>query len=109
MTRTAALLLLLALCGCLKPSDGPQPAADATIAGIGSRFAAEYRQTCLDAAAKLRAGEWKTDREYLDGHRGLVADAVMKAGRPWAQRQQAEAMPFGPLKMADWLEAEARR
>lgn len=110
--RLAALLLLL-FCGCVRvpPAPvppGPEPTADSTIDGVGKAYAATFRQTCLDAAGKLRSGEWTTDRQYRDGHADLVKLAVEAAGQPFADRQQAEATPFTPERMADWLESVAR-
>lgn len=112
-----ALLLCLCLVGCIganpKPPappkpDAPTPVADGTIAGVGRDYEADFRESCLKAAAKLRSGEWKTDREYRDGHKGLRKIAVEHSGQPWADRQEREATPFDPLKMAEWLEKVAR-
>jgi len=111
MSRAAALLALLLCVGCVRVPVNPprpEPAEAATIDGVGQAYAATFRQSCLDAAGKLRSGEWTTDRQYRDGHLDLVRKAVEAAGQPFADRQQAEATPFTPDGMATWLEAVAR-
>ena len=112
MSRLAAALLLSLACGCVRAPE-PRPEPDVPVAEsltdeVGRRYAATLRQSCRDAAKKLRAGEWTTDRQYLDGHRLLMKDAVEAAGQPFAERQQAEATPFDADRMADWLERIAR-
>lgn len=108
-----SVLFCLLLCGCLKPVVPPAPepdvpVVDATVDGVAEVFRVLYRQTYIDAAAKLRSGAWKTDREYLDGHRGLIRAAVEASGQPLSERQQREATPFTPDGMAAWLETVAR-
>lgn len=107
-----AVLLCLALCGCLKPVDPPSPEPNVPSAGLISEMARQYdanfRESCLIAASKLRSGAWKTDREYLEGHKALRKLAVEHAGQAFADRQQAEATPFTPDAMAAWLEAVAK-
>jgi hypothetical protein len=117
MSRLSCIALLL-LCGCgqFKRLDPPAPepdiivapVAEATIDGMAAAFGATYRRTCIDAAGKLRSGAWKSDREYLDGHRLLIKAALEAAGQPLAERQQREATPFTPDGMADWLESVAK-
>ncbi len=109
-----ALLLCLCFVGCIgvKPlppePDVPAPVADGTISGVSQDYDADFRESCLKAAAKLRSGEWKTDRDYREGHKALRKIAVEHSGQPWADRQQREATPFEPAKMADWLEMVAK-
>jgi outer membrane lipopolysaccharide assembly protein LptE/RlpB len=114
MTRFLLLAVLL-FSGCglgLKPKPvvppDVVPVAEATIDGMSAAFGATYRRTCLDAAGKLRSGAWKSDREYLDGHRLLIKAALEAAGQPLAERQQREATPFTPDGMAAWLESVAK-
>jgi hypothetical protein len=116
MTRSLLLVALL-LSGCgidivtpRPPAPEPDivPVAEATIDGMSAAFGATYRRTCTDAAGKLRSGAWKSDREYLDGHRLLIKAALEAAGQPLAERQQREATPFTPDGMADWLESVAK-
>lgn len=113
MSRLAAALLLCLACGCVhrpdpKPPEPEPPVADSLTEQVGDLYAVTLRQSCLDAAKKLRAGEWTTDRQYLDGHRLLMKDAVEAAGKPFADRQQSEATPFDPDRMAEWLERMGR-
>jgi hypothetical protein len=116
MKYAVLAVLLFSGCGVLpKPKPSPEPddiivapVAEATIDGMSAAFGATYRRTCLDAAGKLRSGAWKSDREYLDGHRLLIKAALEAAGQPLAERQQREATPFTPDGMAAWLESVAK-
>lgn len=117
MGRLACVLALLCV-GCyrlpdVKPSPKPEPkpdevVVDGTAAGVARQFEADFRESCLLAAGKLRSGTWKTDREYLDGHKELMKVALEHSGSGFASRQQREATPFTPDRMADWLEAVAK-
>jgi hypothetical protein len=110
MSRFAVLLLLFV--GCTRVPPRPVPPSPEPGTGIidvvGQGYAIAFRQSCLDAAGKLRSGEWKTDEQYRDGHKELVKAVVLAAGQPFADKQQAEATPFTPEGMATWLEAVAR-
>ena len=118
MTRLALLFCLL-LCGCLTPQPVPPgpddnrpgpvaPTADGSIATMGRLYEANFRESCLIAAEKLKSGAWKTDRDYLDGHRKLRQIAVEHSGQAFAERQEREATPFQPERMAEWLQKIAR-
>jgi hypothetical protein len=110
------LLALLLFAGCVRVPDAvtppPRP-VDGTISSMSRQYDADFRESCLKAAAKLRKNddgkrEWNTDREYLEGHRALRKIAVEHSGQEFANRQQLEATPFDPDKMANWLELVAR-
>jgi hypothetical protein len=114
MGRLACVLALLCV-GCFRLPDVPKPPTpepdvvlDGTAAGVGKQYEADFRDSCRIAASKLRAGVWKTDREYLEGHRELQRIALEHSGRGFAARQQLEATPFDPDRMADWLEMVAK-
>jgi hypothetical protein len=112
MTRLTLLLFCLCV-GCVRVPPAPPKPDDVTpaaglIGEMSRQYDANFRESCLIAAGKLRSGAWKTDREYLEGHKALRKIAVEHAGQAFADRQQAEATPFTPEKMADWLERVAK-
>jgi hypothetical protein len=110
-----ALILLLLFAGCVRVPDAVTPPSpvDGTISSMSRQYDADFRESCLKAAAKLRKNadgkrEWNTDRDYLEGHRALRKIAVEHSGQVFADRQQLEATPFEPDRMANWLELVAR-
>lgn len=121
MIRLALLLCLLS--GCVgvdrpvPPTPKPDPDGPSTIGRVAMQYEADFRESCVIAAGKLRSGEWKTDREYLNGHKALRKVATDHSGQPFADRQQLEGyprnaegeqLPFDPAHMAEWLEMMAR-